>query len=147
MDVHLAVRWLHVSAAMLIAGGAVLVAALLYGRQPQPRRHADLMLLVADRYERVFWAAFGVLVVTGVGNLGAFGGGLPQPDSEWGRALTLKLIAVLVVAAASAARTLLVAGLHEAGDVRALAVLRASYTATSVLVLGVVGLAEVLAHG
>jgi hypothetical protein len=144
MDAHLLVRWLHVAAAMLIGGGAVLVTVLCWQFAPLG---AGAIIAAARRYELVFWAAFGLVVAAGVGNLGALGEGLPRPGTEWGTALTLKLGLVAVLAAVSALRTLLVAGLAGFEEVRALAVLRVVYSATSVLVLIVVGVAEVLAHG
>ena len=42
-------------------------------------------------YEYGFWAAIGLIVATGVGNLAHFGEGLPGPESDWGRQFTLKL--------------------------------------------------------
>ncbi len=145
MDVHLVIRWLHVSAAMLIGGGAALLALLC--RRPVPPAHVEAVLGIARQYEYVFWAAFGVVVAAGVGNLGAFGSGLPVADSQWGTALSIKLGLVVLVATLSVARTLVVATLDGVEVARALPLLRASYLATGGLLLGVVGLAEVLAHG
>lgn len=144
MDVHLAVRGVHMIAAVVIGGGAVLLALLCW----RPARAGiESILSVARQYELAFWAAFGVVVAAGVGNLGVFGDGLPGPDSEWGTALTWKLTLVLLLAVVSVARTLLVAGLERVEEARALPVLRTAYTATSLIILAAIGLAEVLAHG
>lgn len=145
IDIHLVIRWVHVSAAMLIGGGAVLLALLCW--RPAPPLHLATILGVARQYELLFWAAFGVLVAAGVGNLGTIGAGLPAVDTEWGTTLTLKLSVVLFVAMLSIVRTLVIATLDGVEATRALPLLRASYLATGVLLLGVVGLAEVLAHG
>jgi len=48
-------------------------------------------LRTAIRYEWLAWGALGLLVATGVGNLGVFGEALPAPESTWGRVLTVKL--------------------------------------------------------
>lgn len=148
IDVHLVVRWMHVVAAMVVGGGAVLLAWICC--RPTPALHVEAILGVARQYEFVFWAAFGVVVAARVGNLGAFGVGLAGADTEWGTTLTLKLGLVILVAALSVARTLVVVTLEggntiEAG--RTFAVLRIAYVSTSVALLGVVALAEVLAHG
>lgn len=148
IDVHLVVRWMHVVAAMVVGGGAVLLAWICW--RPTPALHVEAILDVARQYELLFWAAFGVVVAAGVGNLGAFGSGLPGAETEWGTTLTLKLGLVILVAALSVARTLVVVTIEggntiEAG--RTFAVLRIAYVSTSVALLGVVALAEVLAHG
>jgi putative copper export protein len=50
----------------------------------------------------------GVVIATGVGNLAHFGEALPEPRTEWGRELTLKLGLVLAFLVFSAVRTLAV---------------------------------------
>lgn len=60
---HLFLRWSHVAAMATALGGALLVTAVVWRRD----RHGSLAVAVA--YERLFWAAAGVLVMTGVGNL------------------------------------------------------------------------------
>lgn len=129
----LLVRWLHVLGMAVALGGAVVTWSLL--RQPSAGTTG-----VAERYERLFWAAVGVLVATGVGNLGELAPGVPGPGTRWGTVLTVKLALLVVLLAFSLVRTLLV---RRAG----VGVLRVCYGATTVLLVGIVGLAEVLAHG
>jgi hypothetical protein len=69
-----------------ILGGALLVWWLGARRH---RADAGLVLDVAERYEWIFWAAIGLQVMTGVGNLGAFGEALPASASGWGMKLIL----------------------------------------------------------
>lgn len=58
-------------------------------------------------FEGVTWAAFGVIVATGVGNVGALGDGLPGLASTWGMLLLAKLVLVLVLAGLSLRRSVL----------------------------------------
>lgn len=130
------VRSLHVAAMAVALGGAVLVALL----------PADGSLgRVAARYELAFWTAAGVLVMTGVGNLAAFGQGLPPPSSDWGTALVAKLGAVALLMLVSLPRALAVAGL-EAPAHAAAARIRAMYAGTAALLAAVTALAVWLAH-
>lgn len=133
----IAVRWLHVAAMALALGGTLLVAWLSF-REP-----AERVVTVAARYEQVFWLAAGTLVMTGVGNLGAFGTGLPLPGTGWGSTFTTKLILVAVIVALSLPRTLVVA-LPGTPGIQAL---RTIYTGTAVGLVGAAGLAVMLAHG
>src|SRR5688572_17506372 len=89
---HLVIRWAHVAAMAIALGGALLVAVIVF-----TRRDSAGALAAALAYERLFWAAAGVLVMTGVGNLGAFGRTLPEPRTEWGSAVTVKLAGVAVL--------------------------------------------------
>lgn len=146
LDPHaltLVVRWAHVVAMAVALGGAVLVAAAV-----TLRGAGAAALPVALAYERVFWAAAGVLVMTGVGNLGAFGRALPAPGTEWGAALTLKLAAIALLLALSLPRTLAVLRLErrdpEAATVRE--GLRWLYGTTVILLGAIVLAAQVLAH-
>jgi hypothetical protein len=136
----IAIRWLHVAAMAMALGGALLVAWLAF-REP-----ADRVVAVAVRYEQAFWLAAGVLVMTGVGNLGAFGTGLPQPGTGWGATFTTKLLLVALVIAGSLPRTLAVA-LPALPALPSAATLRALYAGTAVGLAAVAGLAVALAHG
>lgn len=139
--VHLFVRWSHVAAMATALGGALLVTAVVW------RKGARGSLGVAVAYERMFWAAAGVLVMTGVGNLGAFGRALPEPASEWGSALTVKLLAVAALLVISLPRTLVVLRLERRTAEGAVAdPLRAVYTGTVGLLAIIVFIAQVLAH-
>ena len=146
---HLFVRWSHVAAMAAALGGAMLVTAVVFSR-----REPSGALAAALAYERLFWAAAGILVMTGVGNLGAFGRTLPEPATEWGSALTVKLLAVAALLAVSLPRSLAVLRLEgrEAGPVpdvveaRIHGALRAIYGGTVALLGIIVLVAEVLAH-
>ncbi|HSW95208.1 MAG TPA: hypothetical protein VLI88_03505 [Patescibacteria group bacterium] len=135
----LAVRFLHVAAMATAFGGALLVTWLAW-RLP-PARIVD----VAVRYEQLFWLAVGVLVMTGVGNLGAFGDALPAPASGWGRTFIAKLVLITALLIVSLPRSLAV--VRMAATPASGAGVRSIYTATSGLLAGIVALALELAHG
>ncbi|WP_254273487.1 CopD family protein [Haloarcula marina] len=139
--VSLAIRTLHVLAVTVLVGGTV---ALWYGY----RSGALTSLRAARQYEWLFWALLGVLVLTGVGNLGALGP--PGPATDWGRTLLVKLLVILGLVLGSAVRTLSVVRVSDHLD-RATG--RSTHTAfgraygvTATALLALVVLAEVLAH-
>lgn len=138
-SLSLAIRWLHVTAMAVAFGGALLVTWLAW------RLPADRILDIAIRYEQLFWAAAGVLVLSGVGNLGAFGLALPAPSTAWGATLTLKLSLVTLLILFSLPRSLAVARLMATGA-GATSRLRVLYAATVGLLAVIAGLAELLAH-
>lgn len=120
-------------------GGAFLVAWLSW-------RTRDHVIETAVRYEQVFWAAAGVLVMTGIGNLGAFGVSLLEPSTAWGTTLVAKLWLVAALIVVSLPRSLVVALLaSQAG--RTSVDLRAVYTITTAMFAAIVALAIVLANG
>src|SRR5687767_3429351 len=82
-------------------GGAFLVAWLSW-------RTKEHVIETAVRYEQVFWAAAGVLVMTGIGNLGAFGASLLEPSTSWGTTLIAKLWLVAALILVSLPRSLAV---------------------------------------
>lgn len=140
---HVAVRWAHVAAMAVALGGALLVAAVVF-----TRRDERGSLVVAMAYERLFWGAAGVLVMTGVGNLGAFGRALLEPGTGWGTALVVKLVAVGALLALSLPRSLAVLRL-ERRSAEGAAIgdpLRGIYGTTVGLLALIVFVAEVLAH-
>lgn len=126
-----------------ILGGALLVWWLGLRRH---RANAGVVLDVAERYEWIFWAAIGLQVMTGVGNLGAFGEALPASGSGWGTKLIIKLVAVLALALLSVPRTLAVVAMAGATRPRP-GLLSTFYGGTTVVVVGIAGLAVWLAHG
>ena len=137
------VRWAHVAGMAAILGGALLVWWLSLRRT---RIGDGMVVQVAERYEWIFWGAIGLQVMTGIGNLGAFGDALPAPVSAWGTKLTVKLLAVLAFAVLSVPRTFVVATLAEEG--RALPrLVPALYGATTAYVVLILGLAVWLTHG
>ena len=148
----LLIRWAHLAAFALLLGGAILLWGLSRtSRSLEPAEHGRLMLLAAERYETLFWAAIGLIVATGAGNLGAFGGALPGRETVWGLRLTIKLAAVLTFLLLSLLRTLLIVRLKAAGvGVAALPLakfLQTLYVGTALLTISILGLAVWLAHG
>src|SRR5882672_616080 len=93
-------------------GGAITVLAL--SARPGPDS-ANAVLNVAIRYEWMFWAAAGVLAMTGIGNLAAFGAALLGPATTWGATLVLKLGSVLTLVVLSLPRTLAVVRMSSPG--------------------------------
>jgi uncharacterized membrane protein len=148
------IRWLHVSAVAFVFGGALLIFILLNltnGSRDVAARRVVFDLMRA--FEWAFWASLGLVVATGVGNLGHFGSSLPEPRSEWGRELTVKLALVLAFLIFSAVRTLAVvsaAARLEEGERRTsrrvMKQVGDLYGATAVFVVGIIGLAIALAH-
>src|SRR5256885_16400691 len=92
-------------------GGAVTVLAL--ATRPAADA-ASAGVSVALRYEWLFWAAAGVLAMTGIGNLAAFGAALLGPATNWGATLLLKLGSVLALIVLSLPRTLAVSQIGRA---------------------------------
>lgn len=138
-SLHLAIRTVHVLGMALLVGGAAGVWAAA-------RRSVTDCGALASTYEWVFWAALGAMVVTGIGNLGALGA--PGPETRWGQVLLAKLAVVTLFVVASAVRTLAVVRADGAVPSDALAAWsRRAYGLTTVGLLVLVVLAEVLAHG
>jgi hypothetical protein len=121
-------------------GGAVLMVFTAGSRERS-------ILSFALSYERLFWVALGILVMSGVGNVAAFGATLPGPTSSWGTGLTLKLASVAALALLSVPRTLVVAQLSAADIETAGALIRRLYAATVAGLLLVLAIAMWLAHG
>jgi putative copper export protein len=144
---HVAIRWLHIAAMATAFGGAVTVLAL--ATRPSVAS-ASAAVAVAVRYEWIFWAAAGVLAMTGIGNLAAFGAALLGPSTDWGATFLLKLGSVLVLVLLSLPRTLAVARISAAvgGDAHgSITTLRNLYGATTALFTLILALAVWLAHG
>jgi hypothetical protein len=126
-----------------ILGGALLVCSLSLRRN---RANDALVVDVAERYEWIFWGAIGLQVMTGVGNLGAFGDALPAIGSGWGTKLIVKLAAVLALAVLSVPRTLAMVAMADEGRPRP-GLLSALYGGTTAVVVAIAGLAVWLSHG
>jgi hypothetical protein len=137
---HLAVRWLHVLAMAVALGGAALAWAVLHAADDG----AASALRVAATCETVFWGALGVVVATGVGNLGALAPAVPR--GRWGATLLGKLGLVLVVLVGSAVRTAAVRRVARSPDPTT-TTLERGYALTTLALVVVLALAEVLAHG
>lgn len=121
-------------------GGAVLLAMAT-------RSHAGAVLGIAAIYERAFWAAVGVLVMTGIGNAAAFGSDLPAPGSSWGAAFMAKLFGVAALALLSVPRTVAIVHLRAAATADAGAPLARLYGATAIVLVAILAVAVWLTHG
>jgi len=144
---HVAMRWLHVAAMATAFGGAISVLAL--SARPGVTS-SSAIVAVAVRYEWLFWGAAGVLAMTGIGNLAAFGAALLGPATSWGATLLLKLGSVLGLVVLSLPRSLAVARIDASIGANAqasVAVLRNLYGATTGAFGVLLALAVWLAHG
>jgi hypothetical protein len=147
-ELWFAVRFAHVASVTLLIGGAAILCAwcLVLAPAEEPR----VVLRVATLYEWAFWSIVGVTVLTGVSNLGLKGDGLMAAPSGWGRALTFKLAAALVLLMLSLIRSDVVirtADPQPEPSVRVRGVLGWMYGATLGILLGVLWLGLGLAHG
>lgn len=142
---HVAVRMIHVLAATVLVGGSFGLAVAGWG-SPMAQR-GSAFVANAARYEIAFWVAFGAIVATGVGNLGVFGLGLPGPETDWGRTLSVKLGLVVILALISAVRAMAVIRLRDLGTARGVGSFGRWYAATSALTGAIVCTAVWLAHG
>lgn len=172
----LAVRWLHVVAMAVVLGGATLTW-WQFRRTETTASAATAALDAAAAYERGFWAAMGVIVMTGVGNLGSLAPFVPESGTPWGTAFAVKLLLVVALLALSVVRTLLVvqyrrAETHSGSDFGSnsdanadpdsganadspansdfdwpVGTLRVVYATTALSVAALVVFAEVMAHG
>jgi hypothetical protein len=144
-----AVRYIHVASVALLTGGAVTLCALCV--RPRGDGETAAVILAAPVYEWMFWSLVGITVVTGVSNLGLKGDGLMAPETTWGRALTMKLTAALVLLALSLVRTDFVircsTAVSPGRSSRIRTVLGSLYGLTVILMLGALWLGLGLAHG
>lgn len=80
--------FLHVTAATVWVGGQLTLAGLVPGlraiRQDAPR-------IVARRFNRIAWPAYGILVITGIWNIIELN---PDMDSAYGRTVVVKVVVV-----------------------------------------------------
>jgi uncharacterized membrane protein len=142
---HLVVRWLHLLGVAVMLGGSVLAWGAL--RSAGDDAPTDSVQRLAESYEWLFWAALGVVVLAGVGNLGALAPGVPGPGTRWGWTLAVKLVVLLAFVVLSVARSLAVVRARSGGASLRPDRLRTAYAATTAALLLLLALAEVLAHG
>jgi uncharacterized membrane protein len=146
------VRFIHVGAVSFLLGGALLIALLFLFLRSRPVNDSGdgVLLELVKVYEWAFWAAVAMVVITGLGNLARFREGLPNPASEWGQDLMLKLLLVLSFLMVSLVRTFSVALvlLQDAGSRldSCFNVLPRLYWLTAALLAGVLASAVALAH-
>ena len=140
------VRYVHVAAAAVLAGGAMLTATIC---GTAAGLDIGVLTSVASAYEWTFWSLGGIVAATGVSNLGLKGEGLLGPDASWGTALSVKLGAALFLLALSFVRTDIVARCRASAiqDPRVRSMLTAVYASTSLTLLAVLWLGLGLAHG
>lgn len=140
-------RWLHVAAMTFMVGGA----GLLVVSARRVTEDGGALLRLATVYEAVFWIVLGVQVISGIGNLGAFGTGLPLPQTVWGGQFIVKLGRVLILMLFSLLRTMLVLMVGNQEPLPGAAALSrvtvSAYGGTLLVLLMVLVLAEGLAHG
>jgi putative copper export protein len=147
------VRVIHVASVSYLLGGALLIIILFLLHRHILHLDRRALLDVAGVYELGFWLAVGLLVMTGVGNLGAIGEALPPSGTEWSRILLVKLALVLTFLALSAVRSMSLALLNlrpqPAADRAAIAAIDSLgmlYGATGILLVAALMLAVTLAH-
>lgn len=144
------VRSIHVGSVTFVLGGALLLVLIFYLNRSTPLSSTDVLLKLMEAYEYGFWAATGLIVATGIGNIAHFGDGLPGVDSTWGGRFALKLALVGVLLALSAVRVLalhLVSGMPpELRSGARIANLQGLYGATAVIATGAGALAIAMAH-
>ena len=90
---------LHILAAVIWIGGMLflsLVAVPILRRVESPLLRRDLFRKMARRFRGLVWGCFGVLILTGIGNVMAFGD--LSPGAPYLKVLRIKLslVAVLV---------------------------------------------------
>lgn len=137
----LAVRTLHVVAGTILLGGPALVLAVALNRHADARTR----LAAASAHEWLAWPALALIVLSGVGNLGALAPGVPPMESAWGGAFLVKLALVLALLVVSAARTLAVARARAGAPVTP-RFMASAYALTVALSTGILVAAVRLAH-
>lgn len=99
------------------AGGTLLVWFLAQrGQGLAPAARRQMLLRLAEKYERWFWLALGLLLLARFGSLAALRGTLPAPASGWGFFLVLTVAGVVAFLALAGLRTLLLIQLSLVGD-------------------------------
>jgi hypothetical protein len=133
------VRSVHVGSVSFILGGAILLLIVFTLHRSAPMSSTEVLLKLMEAYEYGFWAAMGLIVATGVGNVAHFGDGLPGLDFALAGVL-LALSAVRVLALH------LVSSTPPGHRASAVARLEGLYGATAVTAIGAAGLAIAMAH-
>jgi uncharacterized membrane protein len=143
------VRYVHVASMTVLAGGALTMCTLCLASTTPVE--AEPAWAAAPAYEWTFWSIIGVIVATGVSNLGLKGEGLMGPQTTWGSALSVKLGLVLLLIAVSLLRSDFVIrcamATHRRATARARALLATLYGLTLALVLAALWIGLGLAHG
>jgi uncharacterized membrane protein len=143
-----AVRYIHIASVTLLLGGSALLCA--WSVSLEQGRGAAAVLQAAITFEWMFWSIAGVLVLTGVSNLGLKGDGLMPPNTTWGTALTAKLAVALILLMLSLTRSDIVIRCRQAPPAaadRASRMLGRMYGLTAVVLLTALWIGLGLAHG
>jgi uncharacterized membrane protein len=143
-----AVRYIHIASVTLLLGGSALLCA--WSLSLKQEHGAASVVQAASTFEWMFWSIAGVLVLTGVSNLGLKGDGLMPPNTSWGTALTIKLTTALILLAFSLTRSDIIIRCRQtplASPARAGLVLGWMYGLTVVLLLTALWIGLGLAHG
>jgi cbb3-type cytochrome oxidase subunit 1 len=98
-----AVRYIHIVSVTFLLGGSALLCA--WSVSLRQGHGTSAVVQAASTFEWMFWSIAGVLVLTGVSNLGLKGDGLMPPNTTWGTALTIKLTVALILLAFSLTRS------------------------------------------
>ena len=68
--IALIIRFVHVISAGILIGGSTLVWVVAW-KFPKDPTSLRSFITTAEQYEWIFWSTLGLLVMTGVGNLGS----------------------------------------------------------------------------
>jgi hypothetical protein len=130
-------------------GGTLLIFYLSRrARGLDPDAYQLRLLGLSARFERYFWLALGLLVLTGFGGLGGVGPALPALSTGWVLRLVLALLGVLVFLLLAGLRMVTLIRLTMAGEDLSPQVLRlfpVIYGGTGLALVGLVLLAVAVA--
>ncbi len=143
------IRWIHVVSMSVLLGGVLLFLTVLYeSKQEAPK---EWLTGLARRYEWIFWLALGTQIITGIGNIGSFGAGVPSATSPWGAKLFIKLLVVTLFVVFSLVRTLITVRVDVCVPMlqlgRASSFLKGAHGLSAIVLVTIILLAEALAHG
>ncbi|MGH7721202.1 MAG: CopD family protein [Candidatus Dormibacteria bacterium] len=100
------ILFVHIIAACVWIGGQITIAAVI----PALRTHPELTSIIGRRFQILAWTAFGVLILTGVGNVLGLGMGWSDlTTTSQGRLLLDKLGLVLLSGGAATLHSLILA--------------------------------------
>ena len=137
--------------AFLFGGSTFLWSLFRRLKDAQTLEDRQILLQAVEVFERNSWIASGLIVLTGIGNLGVFGAGLPSKNTEWGTMLAIKLVTVLLFILFSLLRTMLILRIRlpieHSWPLPLLRLLIRLYASTALFLLLIIVQALSLAHG
>ena len=92
------IRWLHLVSAAVWTGGLITLSVAVVALRKASADRTQLQA-VGRAFGKLFWAAMGVLVITGVAQVIRLPDGFTSPRGSYGRLLFIKLLLVGLVAA------------------------------------------------